>query len=80
MRRARLDQDLTQRGLAQRAGVSLGSLRRFERTGQISLLSLVRLAFALDALAHIDALFAAPEIRSLDELIGEHQRQRGRRS
>jgi transcriptional regulator with XRE-family HTH domain len=79
-RRARLDEDLTQSGLAERAGVSLGSLRRFERTGQISLQSLVKLAFALDATDNIDALFAPAEIRSLDQIMGEPMRRRGHRS
>jgi len=80
MRRARLDRDLTQRGLAERAGVSLGSLRRFERTGQISLGSLVQIAFVLRAVPGVDGLFAPAEVRSLDEIIEGPRRQRGRRS
>lgn len=80
MRRARLDQDLTQQGLADRAGVSLASLRRFERTGNISFVSLVRLAFVLDTVSGVDALFAAPRIRTLDDLDDGPRRQRGRRS
>lgn len=80
MRRVRLDRDLTQQGLADRAGVSLASLRRFERTGKISFVSLVRLAFVLDTVSGVDALFAAPEIRSLDDLDDGMRRQRGRRS
>jgi transcriptional regulator with XRE-family HTH domain len=43
----RLIQGLTQEGLALRSGVSLGSLKRFEATGQISLESLLRLVQAL---------------------------------
>jgi hypothetical protein len=35
-------------GLAQRAGVSYASLRTFERTGRISLLSFVKLAQTLN--------------------------------
>lgn len=78
-RRARLDEDLTQQGLADRAGVSLGSLRRFERTGRISLLSLVRIASVLDAIGGVDGLFTAQEVRSIDDIIGKPRRKRGRR-
>ena len=37
----RLEQNLTQEGLALRSGVSLGSIKRFERSGEISLKSLM---------------------------------------
>jgi transcriptional regulator with XRE-family HTH domain len=46
----RLAINLTQEGLAQRAGMSWGSLKRFERTGQISFESLLNLALVLDCL------------------------------
>lgn len=41
---------LSQADMAERAGVSLGSLKRFESTGQISLDSLLRLAHLLGRL------------------------------
>ena len=46
----RLSLNLTQEGLANKSGVSLGSIKRFETTGQISLKSLLKLAFILDCL------------------------------
>ncbi len=46
----RLSFNLTQEGLANKSGVSLGSLKRFETTGQISLESLLALANVLDCL------------------------------
>ncbi len=54
----RLEQNLTQEGLALRSGVSLGSIKRFERTGEISLKSLIDIALALGCLEDFDALFA----------------------
>ena len=48
MRALRLGANLTQMGLAKRAGVSYASLRAFERTGRISLLSFVKLAQTLN--------------------------------
>lgn len=62
---------LTQEGLAQRSGVSLGSLKRFEHTGQISLESLLKLALVLGCLddfsAVCDSQNRSPQ--SLDELL-----------
>ena len=55
-RARRVAAGFTQRGLAERAGMSLSSLRKFERTGQIALDSLLRIAFALDAMKTIGFL------------------------
>jgi transcriptional regulator with XRE-family HTH domain len=44
----RLDKNPTQEGLAKRSGVSLGSLKRFESSGHISLESLLKLALVLE--------------------------------
>ncbi|MBQ2317318.1 MAG: helix-turn-helix transcriptional regulator, partial [Lachnospiraceae bacterium] len=38
---------ITQEELARRSGVALASLRRFERTGEVSLKSFTKLAIAL---------------------------------
>lgn len=40
-REVRLNQNITQEALAKRTGVSLGSLRRFESEGEISLKNLL---------------------------------------
>jgi transcriptional regulator with XRE-family HTH domain len=47
---------LSQQQLALRSGVSLGSIKRFEATGQISLESLLKLAYVLNRLADFDLL------------------------
>ena len=44
----RLSFNLTQEGLSNKSGVSLGSIKRFETTGQISLESLLKIAFIPD--------------------------------
>lgn len=46
----RLQKGLTQVGLSNRAGVSVSSLRKFERTGVISLESFFKLAMTLGCL------------------------------
>lgn len=79
-RQRRLDENLSQDGLAARSGVSLGSLKRFERTGDISLESLLALAFALDAETEFENLFPKREYRSIEDVIGKPARKRGRRT
>ena len=84
MRTLRLEKDLTQQGLAQRSGVSLASLRKFEQKGQISLASFFKLAMAL---GHLENLVEATkpldkEFSSIDDVLKSKQdkkRQRGRR-
>ena len=56
-REIRLSQNLTQAGLSLRSGVSLGSLKRFEKTGEISLKSLIDIANALGCLGDFEQLF-----------------------
>ena len=51
IRDLRLLRKWKQSTLAERAGVSLASLRRFERTGKGSINLLLRLAFTLDRLS-----------------------------
>jgi transcriptional regulator with XRE-family HTH domain len=75
--------NLTQQGLAERAGVSLGSLKRFEREGEVSLKNLVKLAFALRLEDDFEKIFQPREEASLDTLLEQtlsRTRQRGRKS
>lgn len=82
VRQRRLALSLTQAGLARRSGVPLGTLKRFERTGQIALLALIKVAMALDALEPFSGLFAAKRFASLDDVLaaGKPGRLRGKRS
>lgn len=65
---ARKAKKLTQKQLAERTGVSYGSIRRFEQTGEISLLSLVKIANALDCLEDFNKLFKKPPITDIRNL------------
>ena len=71
MQKKRKTNKLTQKQLAQKSGVSLGSIKRFERLGEISLSSLVKIAFVLDCEDDFDTLFARKEYRSIQEVIDE---------
>jgi len=79
-KRLRLDIGYTQEALAKRSGVSLGSLKRFEQSGEISLSNLLRLAVILDALEDFEKLFLPKETKpkSLDELIKAEPKKRKR--
>lgn len=68
-RELRLAQNLSQQELAGRAGLGLATVQRFERTGQASLRSVVKLAFVLGAEQGFDALFPLPEVRSITEAL-----------
>ena len=46
----RLSLNLTQEGLSNKSGVSLGSIKRFESSGEISLESLLKVALVLNCL------------------------------
>ncbi|MBA3237883.1 MAG: helix-turn-helix transcriptional regulator [Parachlamydiaceae bacterium] len=78
----RLSLDLSQKSLSELSGVSLGTLKKFERTGKISLESLLRIALNLDALEEFKELFKPTpfeNLSSLDELLKENTRKRGRK-
>lgn len=78
-RSRRLAQQLTQEGLAQRSGVPLGTLKKFERSGQISLTSFIRLAIALRDEAALEKLLLEQEFETLDEVLQTRkQPKRGR--
>ena len=67
----RLFFQLTQEGLAKRSGVSLGSIKRFEREGEISLKSLLKLALVLECLDDFSNVANEKPIQidSIDQLL-----------
>lgn len=79
----RLEKGWTQNMLATKSGVSLASYRRFESLGEISLRSLVMLAFALDMTDEFETLFSSKTYQSIDDILktGQvKQRKRGNRN
>lgn len=78
-RRARLEQNLSQAGLASRAGISLGTLKLFESSGKASFETVVKIAFALGTETEIETLFLPRPITTIDDLIEATPRKRGRR-
>lgn len=69
--RLRKRKKITQKQLAARSGVSLGSLKRFEHSGEISLQSLTKIAIALDVENELEDLFNNVPFASIEEVINE---------
>ena len=78
----RLELNLTQEGIAARAGLKFATYRRFEQTGEISLKGLLQIGFALNALSEFDALFVQKQYQSLDDVLNEQNvsRKRGKKN
>lgn len=62
----------TQQELAERSGVSLSSLKRFEQKAEISLTSLLKIAIALDETETILSLFTETKATSIDDYLKEN--------
>ncbi len=73
MRSVRKRRKITQKQLAARSNVSYATLRKFEKTGQISLESFIKLAMELGLTNELNNLFSTPVYNSIEELINEQR-------
>ncbi|MDD2979605.1 MAG: helix-turn-helix domain-containing protein [Hespellia sp.] len=73
VKKIRKRRKITQQELSQRSGVSYGSIKRFETTGNISLLALTRISIALDCVNEIKELFGTVPYENLEEVIRERK-------
>ncbi len=71
IRNIRKRRSISQEKLSQISGVSFGSVKRFESTGKISLLSLTKLAIALDCADEIKNMFQQIPYKNIEEVIRE---------
>jgi transcriptional regulator with XRE-family HTH domain len=63
---------LTQSELAKRSGVSLGSLKRFEITGQISLESLLKSVQIMNRMSDFELILNSDEhLKNIDKLFSD---------
>ena len=82
IRAARIAMGFKQSTLAERAGVALPTLRRFEQTGEVSLKYLMLICQALGRLGEFDNLFKPPPAATMAELesqFSQPKRKRGSR-
>lgn len=73
VRNIRKRRSISQEKLSQISGVSLGTVKRFETTGKISLVSLTKLAIALDCADEIRNMFQQIPYRNIEEVIRENR-------
>ena len=68
VRARRKELKISQKDLAFKSGVSYGSIRRFETTGEISLKSLIQIAKVLNSLEDFNELFIHTQITNLKDI------------
>lgn len=68
IRNIRRRRKISQQKLGEKAGVSLGSVKRFEQTGEISLMSLTKITIALGIDDEMKNLFADVPFQSIEEI------------
>ncbi|WP_026518454.1 helix-turn-helix domain-containing protein [Butyrivibrio sp. MC2021] len=73
IKRIRRRRKITQKQLAARSNVSYASLRKFEQTGQISLISLTKITMELGLVNELDELFTQPVYLSIEEVLNDKQ-------
>ncbi len=73
VRSIRKRRSISQEKLSSLSGVSYGSIKRFESTGQISLLSLTKIAMALDIADELRNIFTQVAYKNIQEVINERK-------
>ena len=74
IRAIRKRRKISQFRLSEKSGVSLGSVKRFESSGEISLTSLIKIAITLNCEDEMTKLFSDVPFRSIQEVIdGQHK-------
>lgn len=65
---AELKRILTRAQIAERSGVAMSNIVRFEQKGLISLKNLIALAMAMDYTSEIKNIFSQPKYSTMEEL------------
>lgn len=73
VRNIRKRKKISQEALSMKSGVSYGTIKRFESTGLISLLSLTKIAIALGCTSEITDMFTDIPYRNIEEVINENK-------
>lgn len=73
MKSIRKRRKITQKQLAARSNVSYATLRKYEKTGQISLESFIKISMELGLTDELNNLFSTPIYNSIEEVINEQK-------
>jgi len=67
-RKRRIEKNLTREQVAEKSGVALSNIVRFEQKGLISLKNLIGIAMALGYTSELKAVFSQPKYSTMEEL------------
>lgn len=67
-RKRRIEKNLTREDVADKSGVAVSNIVRFEQKGHISLKNLIGIAMALEYTAEIKNIFSEPKYSTMEEL------------
>lgn len=73
VRNIRKRRKISQEKLASMSGVSYGSIKRFEQTGNISLISLTKIAMTLNIADELRNIFTNVPYKDIQEVINERR-------
>ena len=73
MKSLRKRRKITQKQLAARSNVSYATLRKFEKTGQISFESFIKICMELGLTDEFNNLFSTPVYNSIEEVVNEQR-------
>lgn len=68
-RKRRIEKNLTREQVAEKSGVAISNIVRFEQKGFISLKNLIGIALALEYASEIKNIFAEPKYSTMEELM-----------
>lgn len=67
-RKRRIEKNLTREQVAEKSGVAVSNIARFEQKGLISLKNLICMAMAMEYTREVKSLFAEPKYSTMEEL------------
>ena len=67
-RKRRIEKNLTREQVAEKSGVAIANIVRFEQKGLISLKSLIGIAMAMEYTSEVKSIFAEPKYSTMEEL------------
>ena len=77
-RKRRIEKNMTREQVAEKSGVAVSNIVRFEQKGLISLKNLIGIAMAMEYASEIKNIFAEPKYSTMEELT-QIRRNRGKK-
>ena len=77
-RKRRIEKNMTREQVAEKSGVAVSNIVRFEQKGLISLKNLIGIALAMEYTSEIKNIFAEPKYSTMEELT-QIRRNRGKK-